>query len=171
MAVFQAVRKLKDLERIKSTSKDLRNSRSGKSQDVLAWQYLFRKNRISESKEIISGSAQLLSKALSKWDGEGGAGPGHAALAPSEGASDVPLLANAELVQLQTRVIALENLVIALLADASDRQTQLAQYAAANIRPRPGHTLRPLTIKAAGHMLHLLPRGEVLGLNMDIEAP
>ena len=38
---------------------------------------------------------------------------------------------NAELVQLRIRVIALENLVIALLAEASDRQLDLAREMAA----------------------------------------
>ena len=65
-----------------------------------------------------------MAMALSRWDGEGGAGP----FGPQEGSgcvsalSTVPSLTNTELVQLRVRVIALENLVIALLADASDRQ-------------------------------------------------
>ena len=52
-------------------------------------------------------------RALSRWDNEGGAGPD----GPQEHALDVdlskvPPLSNAELVQLQVRVIALENLMI-----------------------------------------------------------
>ena len=53
---------------------------------------------------------------------------------------EVPDLTNAELVQLRIRVIALENLVIALLAEASDRQLDLAREMAAYISPRPGST-------------------------------
>ena len=57
--------------------------------------------------------------ALSRWDTEGGAGPS----GPQEGSTsgdvqaEVPRLTNVELVQLRIRVIALENLVIALLAE------------------------------------------------------
>lgn len=124
-----------------------------------------------ESNENTPERAQLPSKTLSKSDHEGGLGFGHPGSVPGEGASPAPPLTNAELVQLQTRVIALENLVIALLADASDRQIQLAQYAAAHIRPRPGHTLHPLTINAADQMLHLLQRGEIFRVNIDTQAP
>jgi hypothetical protein len=48
----------------------------------------------------------------------------------------VPKMANAELVALHIRVIALENLVIALLAGASDRQLELARDMAPYIAPR-----------------------------------
>jgi hypothetical protein len=47
---------------------------------------------------------------------------------------------NAELVQLQTRVIAIENLMIALMADGSSRQLELAREMSACIRPKPGYT-------------------------------
>jgi hypothetical protein len=67
-------------------------------------------------------------------------------------------LTNAELVQLRVRVIALENLLIALLADASDRQLILAREMAAYISPRPGYTQHPLTIHAAAHMVDLAQR-------------
>lgn len=56
--------------------------------------------------------------ALSTWDDEGGAQPFH------EEASawpDPPDLANAELKQLRVRVIALENVLIALLLSADDQ--------------------------------------------------
>lgn len=67
-------------------------------------------------------------------------------------------LTNNELEQLRTRVIALENLVIALLADKSDRQLDLAREMAAYISPRPGSTQHPLTIHAAAQMIHLVER-------------
>ena len=115
--------------------------------------------------QVTRERAQLLFKALSRWDYEGGAGPGHLGLARSEAQPDVPPLANAELVQLQTRVIALENLVIALLADASDWQIELAREGAAYIRPRPGHTSHPLTINAANQMDHLIQRSAIFRVN------
>jgi hypothetical protein len=98
--------------------------------------------------------------ALSRWDNEGGAGP----CGPQEGQtsaaaqSEVPELTNAELVQLRVRVIALENLVISLLAEAPDRQLDLAREMAAFIAPRPGFTHHPLTIHAATRMIDLVDR-------------
>jgi hypothetical protein len=98
--------------------------------------------------------------ALSRWDNEGGAGPHR----PQEGLicgdvqSQVPELTNSELVQLRIRVIALENLVITLLAEASDRQLDLAREMAAYISPRPGFTRHPLTIHAAVQMIDLVER-------------
>ena len=71
---------------------------------------------------------------------------------------DAPDLNNAELVQLQVRVIALENLLIALLANASDQQLALARDMATYISPRPGFTPHPLTIRAAAGMVHLVER-------------
>jgi len=111
-----------------------------------------------DSKKATRERAQLLFKALSRWDNEGGAGPSHLGMKPSEAQPPVPALANAELVQLQTRVIALENLLIALLAGASDRQIKLAREGAVAIRPRPGCYPHPLTINAANHMDHLVQR-------------
>jgi hypothetical protein len=98
--------------------------------------------------------------ALSKWDNEGGAGPLHLpeGLLSGDMQSEVPQLTNAELVQLRIRVIALENLVITLLADSSDRQLDLAREMAAYISPRPGFTHHPLTIRAAAQMIHLVER-------------
>jgi hypothetical protein len=67
-------------------------------------------------------------------------------------------MANAELEQLHIRMIALENLVIALLATASDRQLELAQAMTSYISPRPGATHHPLTIHAAVNMANVLER-------------
>ena len=72
--------------------------------------------------------------------------------------ADVPPLTDAELVQIRVRVIALENLVIALLAEADDRQIALAREMAAYVSPRPGFTPHPLTIQAASHMIDLVER-------------
>ncbi len=72
--------------------------------------------------------------------------------------SDTPPLADAELAQLRMRVVALENLVITLLAQAPDEQANLARDMAAYIRPRPGFTLHPLTLRAATQMIHLVER-------------
>lgn len=62
--------------------------------------------------------------------------------------------------QLRIRVIALENLVIALLAEAPDRQLVLAQGMATYISPRTGCTPHPVTLRAADLMLSLVDRAD-----------
>ena len=98
--------------------------------------------------------------ALSRWDDEGGAQAGgpEAELAAERDRGRIPHLTNTELVALRIRVIALENLVISLLATASDEQLSLAREMAGYISPRPGFTPHPLTIHAAAHMVDLVER-------------
>jgi hypothetical protein len=97
--------------------------------------------------------SRLRETALSRWENEGGAGADRL-----QALSGVPRLTNAELVQLQIRVIALENLVITLLAEASDRQLALAREMAVFISPRPGFTAHRLTIHAQREMISLVDR-------------
>jgi hypothetical protein len=102
---------------------------------------------------------ELRLKALSRWDNEGGAGPDGPREQTLRGhESDIPPLTNAELVQLRIRMIALENLMIMILAEGSDRQLELAREMAAYISPRPGFTQHPLTTHAAAHMVDLVDR-------------
>ena len=98
--------------------------------------------------------------ALSRWDNEGGAGPCRVQPGSNSGnvQPNVPPLTNAELGQLHIRVIALENLVMTLLAGATDRQLVLARDMAVYISPRSGHTQHPATIHAAAQMVHLVER-------------
>lgn len=98
--------------------------------------------------------------ALSRWVNEGGAGPDADVLIPRQLQLEVPPLTNTELVQLRIRTIALENLMIALLAESSDRQRELAREMAAYISPRPGFTPHPLTTNAATQMLQLVERAD-----------
>lgn len=65
---------------------------------------------------------------------------------------------NAELVHLRIRVIALENLVILLLAEGTDKQRERAREMATYISPRSGFTHHPLTIQAAALMNDLVDR-------------
>ena len=110
---------------------------------------------VDEGRDLPS-VAQQGQAALSRWDTEGGAGP----KGPQEGSisHDVPELTNAELVQLRVRVIALENLVIALFAEGSERQREVARDMAAYISPRPGYAQHSLTVHAAAHMVDLVER-------------
>jgi hypothetical protein len=69
---------------------------------------------------------QLRDSAVSRWNNEGGAGPGgrtHGSAATDEPAGG-PRLTKAELVQLQIRVIALERVVMALLAHPTWRSAR-----------------------------------------------
>jgi hypothetical protein len=98
--------------------------------------------------------------ALAGWDSEGGSVRRRP---PLRWRSELvppaaPKLAGAELVQLRIRVIALENLVITLLAEGSPRQLDLAREMAAHVLPRPGYTHHRMTIHAAAQMLHLAKR-------------
>lgn len=92
--------------------------------------------------------------ALSRWDNEGGA----LAAPQVEPYADLPEVTNAELVLLRVRVIALENLLIAVLAEGSDRQRQAALEMADLISPRSGSVQHALTIRAAQHMTDLVDR-------------
>ena len=107
----------------------------------------------------MQSDAQRRLSALSRWDNEGGAGPD----APQEHSLDVdqsaiPPLTNAEMVQLRVRVIALENLMIMMLAKGDDQQLEFAREMAAYISPRPGFTHHPLTTQAGMFMVELVDR-------------
>ncbi len=98
-------------------------------------------------------------RALSRWDNEGGAF-GSVAHGMQ---TDLPTMSNAELVQLRIRVIALENLIIAVLSEGSDRQRKVACDMADYISPRSGFTHHPLTTQAADHMTDLVSRAVHFG--------
>jgi hypothetical protein len=106
-----------------------------------------------------SSQAIQRQQALSRWDNEGGAGAGRT-VAPAIDEEEIPApeMSNADLIALRVRVIALENLLISLLAMASDQQLELAREMAGYISPRPGFTHHPLTIHAAAHMIDLIER-------------
>ena len=99
-------------------------------------------------------------RALSRWDNEGGADAQGARLSTAMG--DVETgglkLSNVEYAELRTRVIALENIIISLLATASGQQLEQARKMADYISPRPGFTPHPLTIHAAALMNHMVER-------------
>ncbi len=113
-----------------------------------------------DSKPDALSAAQRRQVALSRWDNEGGAviDTPQECVTSDEDFSSVPEFTHTELVRLRMRVIALENLVMALFAEASDRQSDLAREMATYISPRPGFTPHPLTINAANQMIHLVER-------------
>jgi hypothetical protein len=107
--------------------------------------------------------AQQRQRALSCWENEGGAESRSRRKTPVavKGATAESPWATAEVVQLRIRVIALENLVIALLAESPDRRLGLAREMASHISPRPGFTPHRLTIHAAAQMIHLIERAGI----------
>jgi hypothetical protein len=98
--------------------------------------------------------------ALSRWDNEGGAGPDmlNAGAVAGNASVDEAASSDTEAVQLRIRVIALENLMIALFAQASMAQLELAREMAEYISPRPGFTPHHLTLRAADEMRSLVDR-------------
>lgn len=117
---------------------------------------------MSERTPDSAAPSQLRQSALARWDGEGGAGPD----GPQDGSQpeneqgESAASVHTELTRLRVRIIALENLTIALLADASPRQLDLIRDMAAFITPRAGATRHPITIQAAGQMVGLANRAE-----------
>ena len=109
--------------------------------------------------ELIPPSEQRQA-ALSTWDDEGGAAPRppEKPSIPEVTEPAIPVLTNTELVRLRVRVITLENLVITMLVEASDRQLERVREMASYISPRPGSAHHPLTIHAASQMLNLANR-------------
>lgn len=82
---------------------------------------------------------------LSRWETDGGNGHGslQRGLFSEAELPEVPQLTDAELVHLRVRVIALENMLISLLAQVPDQQLAFARELAAYIFPRPGCTQHP----------------------------
>lgn len=99
-------------------------------------------------------------EALSSSENKGGASAcgARGSVGAGERQAAPPPVADAELVQLRIRVIALENLVIALLAESPDQRLDIARDMASYISPRPGFTPHRLTIRAAAQMIHLVER-------------
>ena len=107
----------------------------------------------------ISTKDNPLVRALARWESEGGKTlPLDSPHAESTERTQVPEMTNAEIVALRVRVIALENVLISLLATAPDHQLKLIREMADYISPRPGFTPHPLTIHAAKHMVDLVDR-------------
>jgi hypothetical protein len=99
-------------------------------------------------------ATKVLSQALSRWENEGG----WLKSEPYNPGVEIPDLTNVEIIHLRVRLIALENLMIDVLAEGSDRQRQMACDMAAYISPRSGFTPHLLTVKAADHMTYLVDR-------------
>lgn len=104
--------------------------------------------------------AKQRQRALAGWENEGGAGPfGPLETLRSLGTGhSLPKMGKAEMLALHIRVIALENLVIALLASATEVQREVARNMAGYVAPRAGATPHPMTTLASAHMIDLVER-------------
>lgn len=71
-----------------------------------------------------------------------------------------PPLEEAELKQLRIRVMALENVLIALLAHATAEQLETVRLMSEHIVPRPGFTPHRSTLLAAEEIKSLISRSE-----------
>lgn len=107
-----------------------------------------------------STSATLRAAALSRWENEGGSPPDPVQddLFGDQDLSVATHTTIAEWTHLRLRLIAMENVLIALLAEASDSQRALVREMAACISPRPGSMPHPLTVQAAAQMNQLVDR-------------
>ena len=93
--------------------------------------------------------------AIGRWENEGGDTAG---LHPHERGLVVGEIGDVEDGNLRVRLIALENIVVALLAQAPDSQSSLVREMAGYISPRPDTTPHRLTIEAARNMIALVDR-------------
>lgn len=100
---------------------------------------------------------QQIEAALSRWENEGGT----IAQIPSlDGvvSLEMHLSLRTELDHLRIRMIAIENLLITLLAQADDQPRDMGREMATYISPRPGFTRHHKTLEAAAQMRHLVKR-------------
>jgi hypothetical protein len=127
--------------------------------DDTTWMGLTMTSAILDSERDARPSALV----LSRWDNEGGAGAiplTEISIAADESVGETGPLTRADVMRLHVRTIALENLVIALLANASKRQLESVVAMASYIAPRVGHTGHPLTRRASQQMLDIVNRAK-----------
>lgn len=105
--------------------------------------------------ETDGARAKAHDRAVGRWENEGGSFTGLCQHLPPTVVGDI---GDAEAGNLRVRLIALENLVVALLAGAPGSQSDLAREMAAYISPRPGATTHRLTVEAARNMLAIVER-------------
>lgn len=111
---------------------------------------------VGENDQFDAYRSEIHRRAIGRWENEGGAGAGWSH--PKEVATVAGEIGDAEDSNIRVRLIALENLVVALLAEAPEGQSELVREMARYISPRPGMTPHRLTIEAARNMLAIVER-------------
>lgn len=101
-------------------------------------------------------------RVIGRWENEGGAATywEHEAQPESDPTTVVGEIGDAQEVNIRVRLIAIENIIVALLANAPDDRLELIKEMAEFISPRPGMTPHRLTIEAARNMLAIVERAE-----------
>ena len=109
----------------------------------------------AENEELDPSRAENLPRSVGRLENEDRS-------VESSSQQDQPTVAgeigDAEDGNIKVRLIALENLVVALFAEAPERQSDLVREMAKYILPRPGKTPHRLTTEAARNMLALVER-------------
>lgn len=102
--------------------------------------------------------ARTFERAVMRWENEGGA---RGDRNPNTlGATIVGEVGDAEAVNIRVRLIALENIVVALLANGTQDSLELVREMARYISPRSDATPHRLTIEAADNMRAIVERAE-----------
>jgi len=135
-------------------------------------QYLTEETAMTDTFTDTSDRARLFERAVSRWENEGGAvvEAGASGSASADGSSAASP-ASAPFVQMQFRVLALENLVTVLLAQSTDRQLDVVREMADHIVAHPGAMPHPPTLRAATKMRRLLEAAEHLRALCDERSP
>ena len=110
----------------------------------------------TEDDDFDAGRAEMHRRAIGRWENEGGSEIGWSH--PTGRSTVAGKIGDAEEANIRVRLIALENLVVALLAGAPDDQSELVREMAKYISPRPGVTPHRLTVEAARNMLAIVER-------------
>ena len=95
-------------------------------------------------------------RAIGRWESEGGSSNDW--VHPQEPTTVVGAIGDAEDGNIRVRLIALENIIVALLAEAPQSQSDLVLEMARYISPRAGATPHRLTIEAGRNMMALVER-------------
>ena len=111
---------------------------------------------VGEKDEFDPARAKIHRRAIGRWENEGGSLDGWSH--QDQAATVAGEIGDAEDGNIKVRLIALENLVVALLAEAPESQSELVREMARFISPRPGMTPHRLTIEAARNMLAMVER-------------
>jgi hypothetical protein len=101
-------------------------------------------------------------RAIARWENDGGTASDwqHAPNGTRKQATVLGAIGDAETVNIRVRLIAIENIIVALLAEAPDERLDLIREMAEFISPRAGMTPHRLTIEAAHNMLAIVERAE-----------
>lgn len=106
--------------------------------------------------QVSAARAAAHGRAIGRWENEGGASKG--GLDANQTHTVAGEIGDVEEGNIRVRLIALENIVVALLANTPGEPHELVREMAAYISPRPGMTPHRLTVEAARNMLALVER-------------